>query len=315
MTERPDPPPDDLQDDAITKELFAMYGRDFAFALTDTTEEAAHKRAAMMNALLAIQRFSAAPEMVHKGDDLRHTFRTEMLASLIGRSCRHYGIRINPYRIQRLARYHDVLEIATGDIPTQVKQNFSQEEKEELDSLEAAAAPVLAKLYAPEGYEDVFVADLTEVKKKETPEAQIVDIADKWDGLGQVLHDIRCGNTSPEVFQILQRYRDIFRKLRNYPVFQEIEKHNPNLILKHIPSDEEAKAMSKIRLEDLKQGKDIFWKNVLDPSTPPLYQTWLKASPANLYQLDIFPTWNQELRAYQLSGDELMQYYHPDVII
>lgn len=315
MAERPTPLPDDVQDDEITKELFEMYGRDFAFALADTTEEAAHKRAAMMNELLRIQRFSAVPEMVHKGDDLRHTFRTEMLASLLGRSCRHYGMKINPYRIQRLARYHDVLEIVTGDIPTPVKQNLSQVEKEELSSLEDEAAPVLAKLYAPEGYEDVFIADLAEVKKKASLEAQIVDIADKWDALGQVLHDIRCGNTSPEVFQVLQRYRDIFSKLRKYPVFQEMEKHNPDLILKHIPSDEEAKAMSKIRLEDLKQGKDVFWKNVMDPSTPPIYKTWLKAPPASIYQLDIFPSWREELRAYQPSAQELMENYLPVVTI
>jgi 5'-deoxynucleotidase YfbR-like HD superfamily hydrolase len=308
MPERPTPLQNEPQGRDVTDELLNEYGRDFKHYLDSFSEDAVLKHVQWMDDLSQIDRFSAPSNMIHRGEDLTHVLRTEVRAQWLMSTYIPRELRPNVYRLHRLSRNHDNAEKETGDVPTQDKQRFSEAERKAFEATEDEAAPILAQRYAPEGYQDLYVADHFEIRAKSSRAAQLVDIADKWDALGQVLHDIRCGNDSDEAFQILQRYRDTFQKLSQYQMFKFMNEYNADFALRNFPTDNDAREMSRLNLNDLRQGKDTFWQKVFDPSAPEIYHAWLTSAPTSIYYLNIFPTWKKELMPHRLSFEELIKY-------
>jgi hypothetical protein len=136
-------------------------------------------------------------------------------------------------------------------------------------------------------------------REKEILAAQIVDMADKLDALGEVFHELRCGNK--DFIRAYRYYRDV-----RLPAFEEkyglwdYIKDDPYIQIETLPSDEEVLQMPQLSKEDLKSRETIM-QDIDDPALPIWYRTWLKMS-MNLLgtnpqpEFHLFPGWKTELR-------------------
>ena len=139
---------------------------------------------------------------------------------------------------------------------------------------------------------------MQEYQKKETLETQIVDVADKLDGIGEALHEIRCGNIG--FFDGYQFYRET--KLSNFSkyYFWEKLKDHPSVRFNPMPTLDELIKLPRLQVHDLKSRKKLK-ADMFDTALPAWYKTWLSIS-YNLFSLEpqpefhIFPGWKNELR-------------------
>ena len=148
-------------------------------------------------------------------------------------------------------------------------------EREQLNSEEEFAARILSQEYLPPKYQELYMEYFHEMKEKKSNESQIVDLADKWDGLGETLHEIRCGNA--EFLKILPNYHKIFGELQKHSIWSML----PNGIrdeLGSLPTVEEASNLPPLSLDLLHQGGDAFWQQVFHPSIPRSLGSWYRAT-------------------------------------
>lgn len=150
------------------------------------------------------------------------------------------GVLLDGRKISRLSLHHDDAEYWTGDIPSPKKAAFTKEDRAKHLREENEAMIQAANKYMPERYRQLYLDDWEELTTKQTPESQIVEIADKWDGLCEVMTDIRCGNSTPEIFEVVQNYQALFEKINKLPLMHLVKQH-PFLGLDHIPTVEETK--------------------------------------------------------------------------
>lgn len=250
-----------------------------------------------LQCLSRIKRFSSESEIVHRTDVWTHARRTAYLGTLLGTIVareEHLGIDLN--KIFRMGYHHGDPEIITGDIPTPLKQTMSPEQMQILRANEDGAMKLLAMLFGHNN-PDKFLSEYLEMAEKESLEAQIVNIADKLDGLGETINEIRCGN--PAFLKVLSDYREVFRTFRRYPVWQPLKKH-PSVQLKSFPTQDQANSIPKIKPEDLRD-KSTAWERFLEGEMPQFYRTWLTLS-INVFdrrtEKFLLPGWYLELWNY-----------------
>ena len=231
-----------------------------------------HGNLLWLGCLSEMKRFSAIPDMIHRTDLWIHARRTAYLGTLLGTIiARGENPDIDTDKIFRMGYHHDDPEIITGDLPLPLKQALSEEEKLVLKEDETRAIKTLALLFGknrPEGY----LSDHHEMTAKESPEAQILDIADKLDGVGETLHEIRCGN--PTFIKVLRNYKRLFDEFeKKYDLWNRLKEH-PLLKMSKFPTPNQANSIPKINSEDLKE-KDRAWEKLLEGTMPQFYRTWL----------------------------------------
>lgn len=241
--------------------------------------------------LHAIERFHEY-KMIHRTNLLIHAKRVKALALEIGGGCLQKGYPIDMSKIERMSIHHDDPEIETGDIPTPVKRAMSFEEKKQLKRKEMDAASRLAVELTTLPRE-TYLSDHKERVQKESIESQIVDIADKIDGLCETLHELRCGNES--FWDVLENYRRIFsEELAKYPICENLDIP--------VPNKEAVLKMGKIDIKMLDEGRDReFWGIVFNPGLPAFFRAWMEItahrglfhSLASSFRL--FPGWKEEL--------------------
>ncbi len=282
-----------------------------AFRLEETeigSREYKEKRTVWSNDLLSVIRFAEVPT-IHKSNLFEHVANVNMLAqSMASYLAATDDNLLDGGKIYRLALHHDDAEVITGDIPSPVKAAFTQEEREAYRKREDEAMVELSQKYMPSKFQQLYLDDWKELTAKQSPEAQLIEIADKWDGLCETITDIRCGNDDPEIFQVLKNYQALFKKMESFPLMEKLE-HSFHFGFKHIPTIEETTNFSKIDLNLLSEvdGKDAFWERVFDPSLPAIYKHWLSWSfTRGRHDLGKFPRWKDvlSLPEYQLSHEE-----------
>lgn len=234
-------------------------------------------------------------EMVHPTSLVTHTTRLRELATNLVPKITRLGTDLNLYRIIDLIDTHDVPEVVTGDIPTPQKRNLTQEARADLSLLEAKIVEEWAPVCVPPELEADFISRHQEAVSKQSQEAQFLDIIDKWDGLCEAIHEVRCGNT--QFLEIIERYRNIFPEFAQYPLW-EIMATDPDIGLGQIPTSEEVQGYSTIRLADYYADPQTFWKTVMDPSLPSFVKRWLDASLTGFNFIcgtSLFSGWKFEL--------------------
>lgn len=221
-----------------------------------------------------IKRFSVKPEMIHRTDLWTHVRRTAYLANVLSFIVEdQQGDSINGHDVFWMGMHHDDAELIGGDIPTPVKWAMTPEQREELRLTEDRAIEFLAKFFGhadPERYKRLHY----EAQAKESLPAQIVDVADKLDGLGETLHEIRCGNDT--FLDILDNYWQVFGGFEGRAFWRTL-KQNPALSMYLPPTRQQALAIPKITPEDL-SDKNTVWEKLLEGPMPSCYRTWLKLS-------------------------------------
>lgn len=134
------------------------------------------------------------------------------------------GLEYDSEKLLRLGVYHDDAEFLTGDIPGNIKRAMSEEERTSPSWKEEEASRALAKYCLNINGEldvDQYIEDQREAREKATFEAQIVDVADKWDALGEVMHELRCGNW--EFIPVFKRYEKLFKGFNKYDFWRRIK--------------------------------------------------------------------------------------------
>ncbi|MBI3443298.1 HD domain-containing protein [Candidatus Woesebacteria bacterium] len=248
--------------------------------------------------LSTVERF-AGIEMIHRTNLDVHTARIVILTIIAKQAMQSRGITINGRHAVDLAKVHDDPEVITKDIPSTVKSAMTEAERQKLHKQEETATIALARQYMPRMFQDFYIGLWREAKSKLTPESQVVDIADKWDGICEAIHEIRCGND--DFLQVLERYRSlVLPHLENYDSWQVISEH-PKIQLSNVPTAQEAQRLPKISLDTYRlHGAQIFWEEVMDPNVPEFYKRWIKTTFTCGLDLDVpgtplFPDWAKEL--------------------
>jgi 5'-deoxynucleotidase len=262
---------------------------------TRATPESVKSTFLWISDLREVERFQGLP-MIHRTTLHDHTTRVRGAALHIASSLQRQGTSLDVPKLIRLAQHHDDPEIITGDIPSPVKRAMSTDQRTALKAVEDQAALVLAKRYFPDHLQAKYLADYQEIGAKKTSEAQIVDLADKWEGLSETIHEIRCGN---EVFYpVLENYADIFDGLKIHPLW-DVVSSLPQLQLDTIPTPEEASQIPRVSLDLLSQGAEAFRRAALDPNVPAFYNTWRNISLTAFHTPGsaLFPGWRNELVA------------------
>lgn len=216
--------------------------------------------------------------MIHQTNLDMHEARTQALHYQVGYALLAAGIRINYLRSSYLLQFHDDQEVVTKDIPTPVKSAMTPEERAKLRAREEKAARALARRYALPQFKALYLELWNEAQAKQTPEAQAADVADKWDALGEVIHEIRCGNK--DFLDILERYRILISKrLETSPIWQAASSH-PYIRFDQLPTHEEAERLPRISLDTFEKiGYNTFWHDVLQPpDLPEFYKRWMVAT-------------------------------------
>ncbi|OGH07540.1 MAG: hypothetical protein A2W22_06355 [Candidatus Levybacteria bacterium RBG_16_35_11] len=240
-----------------------------------------------------VKRFEGTP-MIHRTDLWIHTRRTAYLADVLRQLEQPLTEEtLNQQDIFWMGMHHDDGELMRGDIPSPEKRKMSAEEKKALKDEETGAVRFLADFFQ-HADRDRYVRLFNEASEKQTLSAQIVDLADKLDGLGETIHEIRCGNEN--FFEPLENYRIIFGEFEGRAFWRKLKLH-PWFNLDMVPSRKEVEMIPKISVDDLK-NKETAWENMLKGPMPSFYRTWLELT---LKVFDIrtekylLPGWYMEL--------------------
>jgi 5'-deoxynucleotidase YfbR-like HD superfamily hydrolase len=243
------------------------------------------------------------PKMVHEQDDFIHSRRVAYLGELISIILKQSFSTLynpDPKKVFDMGRHHDDPEIITGDILATEKARMSTEELRKLREKEDLASRAIAHLifgFKPP-QDKRYIDNQKEIRDKITLESQIVDVADKWDSLCEILHETRCGN---KPFSKLLSFRqDVFVKFKeSYPFYKAIES-NSLLEFNKIPTPQQANELPTIDINDLKKPADVteIMSLAKTHELPSCYRTWA-ALNKTVFDVRpekfIFPGWCMQL--------------------
>lgn len=260
-----------------------------------------------MKKLSDIKRYSSKeggnPKMIHEQDNFNHVRRVmylgEFLANIL---LQNSSLPYKPdlKRVRYMGYHHDDPEIITGDILATVKAKMKEEELQKLKQKEDLASYAIAHfIFGLKPPQDKIYIDIQkEIKNKTTLESQIVDVADKWDSLCEILHEVRCSNKPfSKLLSFRQRVFNHFKK--NYPFYEVIE-NNSLLEFDKIPTPQQSKKLPTINIDDLK--KPIHVSEIMSfektKGLPACYRTWAELNKT-IFDIRpekfIFPGWYMQL--------------------
>lgn len=247
--------------------------------------------------------------MIHRPDLALHTTRVGRLSHDLGTILERSGTSINFRRLKHVAEAHDMAEIVTGDIISPFKERMTNEQKVLLAQLEDEGIIKVAERYYPLHLRQMLIGHFREAREKKTTEAQLVKIADVWDGMSEALNEIRCGNEK-EFLPIFANWKRRMGWLDRLPIWETL-KSDPTLGFLPFLSQEEAGSLPKISIKTYEvEGREAFWQEVLRPDIPPWHRHWLSTSLLGFNRVGtaIFPGWKKELSAEQPTLQILYQH-------
>lgn len=241
-------------------------------------------------------------QMIHRTNLLTHSMRVKFLAQYIGLTLdgledQQVIIDFDHYKVVTAADQHDVAELITDDYPAPDKNRMTTEQKKILDEDEFLAAELICEQYfSPSSKREVerYLALHREVKERSTIEAQIVNIADKWDALGEKLHELVCGNDS--FLPLVENSREAFAKFETLD-FWEYLKDDEILGFSALPTDCDLEKLLRVSYSDITPGAENFMQSVLATNVkywPMSYRAWLELSLINFWTFTpefVFPGW------------------------
>lgn len=241
--------------------------------------------------------------VIHRNDLFTHVRRTAFIVDHLGYYLATQGYQpaqeANRLSIFRKAYHHDDPELITTDISTPVKLAMSSEEKALLKKQEREAIRAIAAkhIYFPSEFSrDDYIEEMDELLDKQTYDARLVDVADKLDGLGEALHELRCGNTS--FHQVLGVYREgVFPKFEEYE-FWKLLKNDPAIQLGLFPTDEDVSHMPILEQENLRSREELPVDTLGVEGLPRWYRSWTSIT-LNHFDINpekfLFPGWYLDL--------------------
>lgn len=253
-----------------------------------------------INALSEMLRWEKYPTvMIHRPSLYIHRERTKAIAKFILKLVGEIS-DVELKTLEFLSEHHDDHEIIDTDKPSPEKEAMTSKERSTESLQELASFEKVGRDYLKLNSIELkrYLDTVREYQKKESLVAQIVDVADKLDGLGEALHEIRCGNIG--FFDGYQYYRNHrLQNFESYPFWDNLKK-NPKIGFDPMPTLDELIKLPRLKIQDLKSRKQLM-QDMDDPSLPAWYKSWLTIS-YDLFSIEpqpefhIFPGWKNELR-------------------
>ena len=135
-------------------------------------------------------------KMLYRSNLLTHSHRVAAITRQLNPiATKTFGAdNYKPDKAEIMAYIHDDAEIIFGDVLAGYKAMMSTQQLAEIKRSENTAIEQISKIYpqniAGYNYHDL----LLEVEEHKTLESQVVQFADKYDALGEALHEIHAGN-------------------------------------------------------------------------------------------------------------------------
>jgi 5'-deoxynucleotidase YfbR-like HD superfamily hydrolase len=142
-----------------------------------------------------------------------------------------------------------------------------------------------------------YVSYIQELMMKKSLEAQVAKLADLLDALGEVIHELRCGNQG--FGYLIKEYCEALN-VTKYPVWGDMRKH-PSLDLelplqaKDILANPPLMPLHFAGMRSGKAGLADFRHIILQEDLPPVYKTWVKVGLLRFGPQApqiMFPKWN-----------------------
>lgn len=178
-------------------------------------------------ALRQVTRFHIFNPMFYRSNDAIHSRRVHNILRHIMPFVRRRMPNFDESLAEALALVHDDAEIITGDEQAGNKANMTPEQLAEVKRRELAAIEELAERFPKTLGRFNYRELLLDACEKKSIECKTMQFADKFDGLGEALHEIEAGNvtfampvtTKYGVVPIAPRfYGDFFRRFASlYP--------------------------------------------------------------------------------------------------
>lgn len=245
-----------------------------------------------IRALHAIKRFGSIKEMTHRTSVAEHELRVMSHSFFFAKMLLAQELSIDLRKVSFFADHHDDPEIITGDISALAKRDASEEEKAKMEQDEKTAAEQVDRLVQKPFWFRDFPHEYNEYKSQKTLEAQIVNYADKWDGLHEAIHEVVCGENKDGFKKVVNDYK---------PGLEELGKSNKDwhdklkIVLGNdffdVPDPDKLISKSPNKLNYKTSGSFI---SSVAQGSPTSYFFWLRFNKS-LFKLDFlkhtFPGW------------------------
>ena len=177
--------------------------------------------------LRAIQRYSLYPTAFYRSSDFSHSKRVAwLLASLEPTITKVYRREFDMDQALTMALVHDDAELVIGDYQAGNKSKMTKEQLAVLDEEERRAIVQMAARFPTQVHGHVYEDMLLDVLNYGSVEAQVVKFVDRFDALGEALHELYAGNV---VFNT-----DITNEFGLIPLpFASYYKKLPQMLLQH----------------------------------------------------------------------------------
>lgn len=169
--------------------------------------------------LAKIYRYDLFKTMFYRPNLFEHGYRVMWLVEDLLRVVPNY-IDIDPIKARVMAFVHDDAEVIVTDIASSRKKQMTKTEKEAFLRAEEDASREIGKRFGPTiaGYD--YTELLLEAMQKNTPEAQLVEFADKTEAYNETMHEIFAGNFT-FIFPLCHTVRSISTIVDNLSHLQD----------------------------------------------------------------------------------------------
>ncbi len=145
--------------------------------------------------LRALTRYSLYPVMLYRTNLYTHSHRTAALVRAINPVASSvFGASYDPRKAEIIALAHDDAELVFGDIQAGNKSKMTAEQLARVREAEERAIDEIAARFPAEVAGYAYKDLLREAADYSSLEAQVVCYADKYDALGEALHEVHAGN-------------------------------------------------------------------------------------------------------------------------
>jgi 5'-deoxynucleotidase YfbR-like HD superfamily hydrolase len=145
--------------------------------------------------LRAVPRFSLYEVMLYRTNLYTHSHRVAALTRAINPlAAAVFGASYDSRKAELMAYVHDDAELVFGDIQAGNKSRMTTAQLQRVKETEMQAIKTITQRF-PESVEDYSYRQLLEEAAQHSSlEAQVVCYADKYDALGEALHEVYAGN-------------------------------------------------------------------------------------------------------------------------
>ncbi len=166
--------------------------------------------------LAKINRYKIYKAMYYRTNLVIHSQRVSwLIRELNPYALKAFGEAYDPFKAELMGLVHDDAEIVTGDIEAGIKNKMSIQELDSVNKLEENAISVLADRF-PKKIGPYFYRELLqESLDHSTLESMVMQYADKFDGMGEALHEIYAGNRC-FMTNVVNNYGKILLPIEHY---------------------------------------------------------------------------------------------------